>query len=121
TPPPSDGATPEKKAEFFANLGTQQLINGDTANAAANFKKAIELDGKNVAATIGMGEIALRAGLFGDAIAHLRKAAKAAPRSRRVSRRRGEASLPAANNAEAANTLKKAPQPAPDTARAREA
>src|SRR5205823_14570981 len=45
---PGDGASAEKKAEFFANLGQQQLIAGDTAGAASNFKKATELDAKNV-------------------------------------------------------------------------
>src|SRR5207248_2178764 len=53
---PGDGAAPDKKAEFYANLGQQQLSSGDTAGAAASFKKASELDSKNVAAVIGMGE-----------------------------------------------------------------
>jgi hypothetical protein len=63
---PGDGAAPEKKAEFFASLGQQQLISGDAAGAASNFKKANELDPKNLNAVTGMGEIALRQGLFGD-------------------------------------------------------
>ena len=118
--PPTDGVAPEKKAEFFANLGAQQLIGGDTAGAAANFKKAIELDGKNVAATTGMGEIALRQGLFGDAIAHLTKAAKLAPKSSRVLTLLGEAYLNSGNNAQAAAQFKKALQLDPDNARARD-
>jgi eukaryotic-like serine/threonine-protein kinase len=117
---PSDGVAPEKKAEFFANLGGQQLIGGDTAGAAANFKKALELDGKNVAATMGMGEIALRQGLFGDAIAHLTKAAKLAPRSAKALTLLGEAYLNSGNNAQAAAQFKKALQLDPDNARARD-
>ncbi|HEX2686570.1 MAG TPA: protein kinase [Kofleriaceae bacterium] len=117
---PSDGASSEKKAEFFANLGTQQLIGGDTAGAAANFKKAIELDGKNLAAITGMGEIALRQGLFGDAIAHLSKAAKLSPRNAKVLTLLGEAYLSSGNNAQAAAQFKKALQIDPDNARARD-
>jgi len=117
---PSDGVAPEKKAEFFANLGAQQLINGDTAGAAANYKKALELDGKNVAAATGMGEIALRQGLFGDAIAHLSKAGKLAPRSSKVFTLLGEAYLNSGNSTQAAAQFKKALQLDPDNARARD-
>jgi Flp pilus assembly protein TadD len=116
----SDGAAPEKKAEFFANLGSQQLIGGDTAGAASNFKKATELDGKNVAATSGLGEIALRQGLFGDAIAHLSKASKLAPRNPKVLTLLGEAYLNSGNNQQAAAQFKKALQIDPDNARARD-
>jgi len=117
---PSDGVAPEKKAEFFANLGAQQLIGGDTAGAAAHFKKALELDGKNAAAVIGMGEIALRQGLFGDAIAHLSKAAKLAPKSAKALTLLGEAYLSSGNNAQAAAQFKKALLVDPDNARARD-
>jgi serine/threonine-protein kinase len=116
----SDGATPEKKAEFFANLGSQQLIGGDTAGAAANFKKAIEIDGKNVTAAAGMGEIALRQGLFGDAIAHLSRASKLAPRSAKVLTLLGEAYLNSGKNQQAAAQFKKALVIDPDNARARD-
>jgi tRNA A-37 threonylcarbamoyl transferase component Bud32 len=117
---PSDGAAPEKKAEFFANLGSQQLIGGDTTGAASNFKKALELDGKNVAATAGMGEIALRQGLFGDAIAHLSRAARLSPRNAKVLTLLGEAYLNSGNNAQAATNFKKALQLDPDNGRARD-
>jgi len=118
--PAPTGGNPEQKATFFANLGTQQLLSGDTGNAAANFKKAIELDPKNVAAVTGMGEIALSQGLFGDAIAHLRKAARYAPRNARVLTLLGEAYLSSGNYTEAANHFKKALQLEPDNARARD-
>jgi serine/threonine-protein kinase len=118
--PPADGAPSDKKAEFYANLGSSQLINGDTAGAAANFKRAIELDAKNVAATIGMGEIALRQGLFGDAIAHLKKASRLAPRNARAFTLLGEAYLNSGNSGEAATNFKKALQIDPDNARARD-
>jgi serine/threonine protein kinase len=118
--PPADSAAPEKKAEFFANLGKQQLASGDTAGAAASFKKALELDSKNVAAVIGMGEIALRQGLFGDAIAHLKKAGKLAPKSSYVFTLLGEAYLGTNNNAVAADTFKKALQLDPENVRARD-
>jgi tetratricopeptide (TPR) repeat protein len=118
--PATEGATPEKKAEFFANLGAQQLIGGDTAGAASNFKKATELDGKNVAAATGMGEIALRQGLFGDAIAHLSKASKLAPKSAKILTLLGEAYLSSGNNAQAAAQFKKALLLDPDNARARD-
>jgi serine/threonine protein kinase len=117
--PPADSAAPERKAEFFANLGTQQLISGDTAGAAANFKKASELDAKNVSAVIGMGEIALRQGLFGDAIAHLKKASRLS-KSARVFTLLGEAYLNSGNSGEAATNFKKALQLDPDNARARD-
>ena len=116
--PAGDG--PEKKAEFFANLGQQQLGSSDTVGAAASFKKAMELDSKNVAAVSGMGEIALRQGLFGDAIVHLKKAARMAPKSSRVFTLLGEAYLNSGQNAVAAENFKKALQLDPDNARARE-
>jgi serine/threonine protein kinase/tetratricopeptide (TPR) repeat protein len=118
--PPDDSAGADKKAEFFANVGQQQLASGDTAGAAASFKKALELDPKHVAATIGMGEIALRQGLFGDAIAHLKKAARLAPKSSRVFTLLGEAYLNSGNNSVAAENFKKALQLDPDNSRARE-
>ena len=111
---------PEKKAEFFAHVGDQQLASGDTAGAAASFKKALELDPKHVPAVIGMGEIALRQGLFGDAIAHLKKASRLAPRSSRVFTLLGEAYLNSGNNSVAVENFKKALQIDPDNARARE-
>jgi hypothetical protein len=114
------GASPDKKAEFYASLGQQQLASSDTAGAAASFKKALELDGKNVAAVSGMGEIALRQGLFGDAIAHLKKAARLAPKSSNVYTLLGEAYLNSGQNAVAAENFKKALQLDPDNKRARE-
>jgi hypothetical protein len=118
--PPPDGASGDQKANFFANLGSSQLANGDTTGAAANFKKALELDAKNVPAMLGMGEIALRQGLFGDAIAHLKKAARFAPRNAKAFVLLGEAYLNSGNNAEAATNFKKALQLDPDNARARD-
>ncbi len=117
---PGDGASPEKKAEFYANLGESQLNSGDTAGAAASFKKALELDQKNPNAVIGMGEIALRQGLFGDAIAHLKRAARMVPKSSRVFTLLGEAYLNSGQNQIAAENFKKALQLDPDNARARE-
>ncbi|MDB4954033.1 MAG: serine/threonine protein kinase with repeat [Myxococcales bacterium] len=117
---PSTDAAPEKKAEFYANLGQQQLISGDAAGAASSFKKASELDPKNSTAVIGMGEIAMRQGLFGDAIAHLKRGAKMSPRSSRVFTLLGEAYLNSGQNSVAAENFKKALQLDPDNARARE-
>ena len=117
---PADGVAPEKKAEFFANLGGQQLLGGDTVSAAANFKKALELDARSVAAMTGMGEIALRQGLFGDAIAHLSKASKLSSRNAKILTLLGEAYLNSGNNAFAAANFKKALQLDPDNARARD-
>ncbi len=114
------GDPPADKASFFANLGTQQLMSGDTSAAAGSFKKALELDTRNVAAITGIGEIALRQGLFGDAIAHLRKAARLAPRNARVFVLLGEAQLGSGNSGAAAETFKKALQLEPDNARARD-
>jgi hypothetical protein len=120
TTPPTDSASPDKKAEFFAQVGQQQLVSGDTTGAAASFKKALELDPKNIVSVIGMGDIALRQGLFGDAISHLKKAAKLAPRSSRVFTLLGEAYLNSGNNAVAADNFKKALQLDPENTRARD-
>jgi TolA-binding protein len=117
---PGDGTPPERKAEFFANLGGQQLIGGDTAGAAASFQKALELDARNVTAMMGMGEIALRQGLFGDAIAHLSKASKLVPKNVKVLTLLGDAYLSSGNNTQAAAQFKKALQLDPDNARARD-
>jgi Tetratricopeptide repeat len=122
-PPEPSGetaATPEKKAEFFANLGAQQLASGDTANAASNFKKALEIDPRNTASIIGLGEIALRQGLNGDAIAHLRKAARMAPTSSRVFTLLGEAFLNSGNTKEAITNFQKALKLDPDNQRAKD-
>jgi len=119
-PDPGDGAAPEKKAEFYANLGESQLASGDTANAAVSFKKAMELDAKNANAVIGMGEIALRQGLFGDAVSHLKKASRMLPKSSKVFTLLGEAYLNSGQNPVAAENFKKALQLDPDNARARE-
>ncbi len=113
-------ASPAKKAEFYANLGAQQLASADTAGAAASFNKALALDPKSVAAISGMGEIALRQGLFGDAIAHLKKAARLAPKSSHVFTLLGEAYLNSGQNAVAADNFKKALQLDPDNTRARD-
>jgi hypothetical protein len=118
--PSGDGIAPEKKSEFFANLGAQQLMGGDTASAAANFKKASELDPRNASAVIGLGEIALRQGLWGDAIAHLSRATKLAPRNARGFTLLGESYLNSGNNTQAAAQFKKALQLDPDNARARD-
>jgi hypothetical protein len=120
TSSPTDSASPDKKAEFFAQVGQQQLVSGDTTGAAASFKKALELDPKNIVSVIGMGDIALRQGLFGDAISHLKKAAKLAPRSSRVFTLLGEAYLNSGNNAVAADNFKKALQLDPENTRARD-
>jgi hypothetical protein len=117
---PGDGAPSEKKADFFANLGAQQLASGDIAGAAGNFKKAIDLDPKNLTAVMGQGEIALRQGAFGDAIAHLTKASKLAPKSSKVFTLLGEAYLSSGQNPLAAANFKKALQLDPDNARARD-
>jgi serine/threonine-protein kinase len=117
---PGDAASPEKKAEFYAGLGQQQMASSDTAGAAASFKRALELDAKNVGAVSGMGEIALRQGLFGDAIAHLKKAARLAPKNSNVFTLLGEAYLNSGQNSIAADNFKKALQLDPDNKRARE-
>ena len=120
TPPASDSGDGDKKAEFYANMGEQQLASSDTAGAAASFQKAAQLDPKNVAAATGMGEIALRQGLFGDAISHLKRAAKLAPKSSKVFTLLGEAYLNSGQNSIAADNFKKALQLDPDNTRARE-
>ena len=119
-PTPSVEGSPEKKAEFYANLGTQQLGQGDTSNAAASFKKALELDPRNVAATTGMGETALRLGQFGDAISFLSKAGRLAPRNSTVFTLLGEAYLGSGNNAQAQSAFKRALQLDSDNKRARD-
>jgi tetratricopeptide (TPR) repeat protein len=96
------------------------MARGDVATAASSFKKAAELDAKNLIAVAGLGEIALQQGLFGDAIAHLRKASKLAPRSARIHTLLGEALLNSGNHAAAADSFKRALQIDPDNARARD-
>jgi serine/threonine-protein kinase len=110
----------KKKAEFFAKLGEQALAGGDTGGAAANFKKAIELDPRSVDAITGMGQIALEQGLYADAATHLKKAAKLAPKSATIQTLLGEAYLNSGNAKLAADTFKRALQLDPDNARARD-
>jgi serine/threonine-protein kinase len=118
--PPPEGVSADKKAEFFANVGSQQLASGDLTGAAASYKKALEIDAKNVVSVIGMGDIALRQGLWGDAVTHLKKAARLAPKSSRVFTLLGEAYLNSGNNTLAAENFKKALQLDPENTRARD-
>jgi eukaryotic-like serine/threonine-protein kinase len=120
TPTTTDSGDGDKKAEFYANMGEQQLAASDTAGAAASFQKSAQLDPKNVAAAMGMGEIALRQGLFGDAISHLKRAAKLSPKNTKVYTLLGEAYLNSGQNSIAADNFKKALQLDPDNTRARE-
>ncbi len=117
TPPASDGGA---KAQFYANLGQQQLNGGDASNAAASFKKALELDPRSMAATMGMGDIALRQGLYGDAIVYLTKATKLDGKNSHAFSMLGDAYLSSGNHTQAAAQFKKALQLDPDNARARE-
>ncbi len=115
-----DEPKPAGTADEFATQGQQQLNAGDATNAAVNFKKALELDPNNATATIGMGDIAMRQGLWGAAIAHLTKASKLAPKNAYVFTLLGEAHLRTSSNKEAAANFKKALQIDPNNARARD-
>jgi serine/threonine protein kinase/predicted negative regulator of RcsB-dependent stress response len=120
--PPEVTPDDEKKgqAEFFAKTGESQLSRGDTAGAASNFKKALELDPKNLKAVIGLAESAMSQGLYDAAIKHLKRAAKLAPRSARVHTLLGECYLNSGNNAAAEKAFKKALKIDPDNKRAAE-
>ncbi len=124
--PPDDtaggsvSADAAKEAEFFAKLGDKDLRNGDILGAAGNFKKARELDPKNVDAVIGLGEIALSQGAYAAAVGHFSKARKMRPKSARVYTLLGEAYLGAGNNDKAADSFKRALKIDPDNARARD-
>jgi tetratricopeptide (TPR) repeat protein len=118
----SGASDPEsaRKADFYAKMGQQSLASGDAVGAAGNFKKALDLDGGNVAAIIGMGQIAIQQGLYSEAVAHLKKAAKLAPKSAQVYELLGEAYLNSGNAKAAADAFKHALQLDPDDARARD-
>ncbi|HPH66932.1 MAG TPA: protein kinase [Kofleriaceae bacterium] len=118
TPTPT-GEDPIKQAESLAFIGEQALATGDAGGAAANFRKALELNPKNLAATIGLGELALQQGAFGDAAKHLRKATRMAPRSSRAFTLLGEAQLGNGNKNGAAESFKQALTLDADNARAR--
>jgi len=121
-PPPGDSATSDavKEAEFFAKLGNKDLRIGDILGAASNFKKARELDPKNLDAVVGLGEIALSQGSYSAAIGHLTRARKLRSKSARVHTLLGEAYLGAGNNSKAADSFKRALKIDPDNARARD-
>ncbi len=108
-----------KMAEFYAKAGEAALRGGDPVGAAGNFQKALASNAGNVDAVIGLGEVALQQGLYGDALRHLKKAAKLAPRRGRVHTLLGEAHLNSGNAALAEQSFKKALQIDPDDARAR--
>ena len=110
---------PIKQAESLAFIGEQALASGDAGGAAANFRKALELNSRNLAATMGLGELALQQGSFGDAISHFRKATRLAPRSSRAFTSLGEALLGNGNKDSAAEAFKQALTLDPDNSRAR--
>lgn len=115
---PSDDQA-ARQAEFYARLADQALRSGDTLGAAGNYKKALELNSKNVDAVAGMGEIALMQSLHADAIAHLKKAVALAPKRSRIHTLLGDAYLGSGKDELAAASFKKALQLNPDDARAR--
>ena len=67
-----------------------------------------------------MGDIAMRQGLWGAAIAHLAKAAKLAPKNAYVFTLLGEAHLRTGNNKDAMANFKQALKLKPNNARARD-
>jgi serine/threonine protein kinase len=103
----------------LAKAGSASLRAGDAPAASASFKKALELDPRNVEAVTGLGEVALQQGLYKDALVQLKKAAKLAPKSARVHTLLGEAYLNSGNSSLAAASFKKALQLDPDSSRAR--
>jgi eukaryotic-like serine/threonine-protein kinase len=123
---PGGGATSaatdedREKATFFAQTGEAQLRGGNPQGAAISFKKALELDGKNVAAITGLAEIAMSQGLYDAAIRHLKKAVKLAKNSSRIHTLLGECYLNSGNTKAAEASFKKALQIDPHNARARE-
>lgn len=119
SPDPSDGSKAARKASFHAKLGQNHLRNGNIPGAADEFKKALELDPRNVDAITGQGELALRAGLYSAAIAHLKKAARRRPRSAYVHTLLGEAYLNAGDDARAATSFRRALKLDPASTRAR--
>lgn len=108
-----------KRAEFFSKVGKQALRRGDLGSAASNFKKALDLNPRDVSAIVGQGEIALRAGAYGAAIAHLKKAATMRPRSSNIQTLLGEAYLNNGQNKLAARSFRRALKLNPNNKRAR--
>ncbi|MBP9087034.1 MAG: protein kinase [Kofleriaceae bacterium] len=117
--PQPSAEDPIKQAESLAFIGEQALASGDAGGAAANFRKALELNPRNLAATLGLGDLALQQGSFGDAISHFRKATRLAPRSSRAFTLLGEAQLGNGNKDNAAESFKQALTLDADNARAR--
>jgi serine/threonine-protein kinase len=118
TPPPNTDAT-DDTADGHAKRGTRALRSGDPIAAAASFKKALELDARNIEAIAGLGEVAIQQGLYEDALVQLKRAVKLAPKSARVHTLLGESHLNTRNNNAALASFKKALQLDPDNARAR--
>ncbi len=122
-PAPGTGKpTDEDKlqADFFAKTGEAQLRGGDAQSAAGSFKKASELDPRNITAITGLGEVAMQQGLYDAAIKHLKRAAKIAPGSSRVHTLLGECYLNTGRDEAAVTSFKKALQLDPDNGRARD-
>ncbi len=123
--PPRLPAAPAAAAPRSRPSSTRTSAGSSSPGATARTRppatrRRSSFDPRSVAATIGMGEVALRAGLFGDAIAHLQKASRLAPRSARIQVLTGEAYLSLGRNQDAAAAFKKALQLEPDNARARD-
>jgi len=116
---PASNDEQKLQAEFYAKTGDGELRNGDPQGAAANFKKALELDGKNVAAITGLGEVAMQQGLYDAAIKHLKKASKLARKNAHVVTLLGECYLNSGNTKLAEAAFKRALQLDPDSDRAR--
>jgi tetratricopeptide (TPR) repeat protein len=117
---PDDPPKDENKAQadFYAKMGQTNLKDGDVLGAAANFKKALELDGSNTIAIVGLGEIALEQGSYAAAIGHFKKATRLSKNSRTWTLL-GEAYLNSGDRAQAATAFKTALKLDPGNERAR--
>lgn len=116
---PSVSPAQAQQAKFFAKIGNTHLRNGDLTQASTNFDKALGLNPRDLDATIGKGEVALKRGKTGIAIKTLSKAASRS-RSTRVYNLLGDAFMRTGNHQKAADNYKKALRINPDDKKARE-
>ena len=130
--PKAAAAKPEAKAEEAApaksgaeaaqlvSLGKQKLDDGDVDAAVASFKRAVQLEPKNVDAVAGLGEASFEQGNFDVASKYLQQASKLAPRKASYLELLAQSQFKLGRYKEASDTCRKILKDHPGSGRAKQ-
>lgn len=121
--PKTEDAPPAKsggEAAQLVSLGKQKLDDGDVDAAVASFKRAVQLEPKNVDAVAGLGEASFEQGNFDVATKYLQQASKLSPRKASYLELLAQAQFKLGRYKEAADTCRKILKDHPGSSRAKQ-